>query len=52
MIKRDEGKFVHVVRVKHRHGRQYRLGKLGGHLGQENSVEEVRTHFDGCTSQN
>jgi len=52
MTKWDDGKFIHVVRVKHRHGRRYRLGKLGGRLGQESLVEEVRKHFDGCTSQN
>jgi hypothetical protein len=47
IIRRGEGKFVHV---KHTHGRRYRLGKLGGRLGQESSVEEVTRHFDGCTS--
>lgn len=29
VTKRGEGKCVHVVRVKHRHGRRYRLGKTG-----------------------
>ena len=52
IIKRDEGKFVHVVGMTHRHGRLYTLGKLGGRLGKENPEEKNRKHFDGCTSQN
>jgi hypothetical protein len=52
IIKGGEGKFVHVMRVTHKHSRLHTRGKPGGRSGRENSVEKVRKHFDYCTSQN